>query len=311
MHRTLGLWTTGQRIGSIGHGSPVPVTAAVPARLRSCAFRGSRAVAAGLLSSDQLRGPTWRALYRDIYVHRDVPVDHALRARAALLLVPGALVSGRSAAVLWGVDLLDADDDVELTVPPGGGPVRVGGLRVHRRRLPDGWATRVGGVPVTSPEATALLVAATAPTDNAVVDLDRLVRARTVLLDEVRAVAATWKGHGSARARAACALADGLAESPQETRLRLLVVRSGLPRPVAQYVVEDGGRFVARVDFAWPDQRLALEYDGAWHGEPGQFARDRQRLNRLQAAGWRLLFVTAGDLGRPEELVARIRVALK
>ena len=106
------------------------------------------------------------------------------------------------------------------------------------------------------------------------------------------------------------ALADGLAESPQETRLRLLLVRGGLPTPVAQFVVRDGGRFVARVDLAWPDRRLAVEYDGVWHGERGQFARDRDRLNRLLAAGWRVVFVTARDLHRPQELVARVAAAL-
>ncbi|WP_448625464.1 endonuclease domain-containing protein [Geodermatophilus sp. URMC 64] len=103
-------------------------------------------------------------------------------------------------------------------------------------------------------------------------------------------------------------LADGAAESPQETRLRLLLLRSGLPAPVAQFEVRDrDGRFVGRVDFAWPDRRVAAEYDGLWHAEPGQFARDRQRLNRLQAAGWRVVHVTAADLQRPAELLARLR----
>ncbi len=68
-------------------------------------------------------------------------------------------------------------------------------------------------------------------------------------------------------------LADGLAESPQETRLRLRLHRSGLPPPVAQYEVRCDGRFVARVDLAWPEQRLALECDGAWHGAPDQLPR--------------------------------------
>ena len=67
---------------------------------------------------------------------------------------------------------------------------------------------------------------------------------------------------------------------------------------------------MARVDFGWPAQRVALEYDGLWHAEPGQFARDRERLNRLQAAGWRIVFVTAADLHHPGPLIARIATAL-
>jgi very-short-patch-repair endonuclease len=79
---------------------------------------------------------------------------------------------------------------------------------------------------------------------------------------------------------------------------------------VAQYEVRCGGRFVARVDVAWPGRRLALEYDGAWHGEARQFARDRQRLNRLTAAGWRVVSVTKDDLRRPELLLADLARAL-
>jgi very-short-patch-repair endonuclease len=92
--------------------------------------------------------------------------------------------------------------------------------------------------------------------------------------------------------------------------VRLLVLAAGLPAPVAQFEVRAGGRFVARVDFAWPEQRLALEYDGLWHAEPGRFARDRQRLNALTAAGWRVVFVTAADLHRPAALLARLSAEL-
>ncbi|WP_091537431.1 endonuclease domain-containing protein [Modestobacter sp. DSM 44400] len=67
---------------------------------------------------------------------------------------------------------------------------------------------------------------------------------------------------------------------------------------------------MARVDFAWPEHRLAVAYDGLWHGEPGQFAADRERLNRLLAAGWRVLFVTAADLRTPDRLIARIAAEL-
>ena len=92
--------------------------------------------------------------------------------------------------------------------------------------------------------------------------------------------------------------------------MRLLIGASGLPAPVAQFRVLDGGRFVARVDFAWPRQRVAVEYDGLWHGDPRQFAADRARLNRLTAAGWRVVFVTAADLRDPPALIGRIAAAL-
>jgi hypothetical protein len=89
-------------------------------------FRGSAVVAAGTLSSGELRSSAWRRLFRDVYACADVPVTHELRAAAAArLLVSGAVVSGRSAAVLWGLPLAQTDDDVELTVPPGSNVCRM------------------------------------------------------------------------------------------------------------------------------------------------------------------------------------------
>jgi G:T-mismatch repair DNA endonuclease (very short patch repair protein) len=282
----------------------------VPHSLRHAVFRGSEAVAAGLLSRRQLDGAAWRRLVQDVYVHAAVPVTHQLRAEAACLRLPDALVTGRSAAVLWGVDLADAEDDVEVTVPPTAGARRLPGVRVRRAAVPPEHCARRAGVPVTTPEATAVRLAASLPGDEAVVAVDQMIASGIVDLAPIRAVAAAVRGPGSRRARAVCGLADGLAGSPQETRLRLLIHRSGLPRPVAQFRVMDGDRFVARVDFAWPDRKVIVEYDGLWHAEDGQFARDRRRLNRLRAAGWTVVFVTAQDVRRPAELIASIAAAL-
>jgi hypothetical protein len=288
----------------------VPTPALVPDDLHDRPFRGSDAVRAGLLTPRRLRGTTWRQLFHDVYVHREVPTSHALRARGATVLLPAAVVTGVSAAVLWGVDLADESEDVEVTLPPGTHMVRVTGIRARRARLLPGHVRRLGGARVTSPEATSLRLADALPRDRAVAAVDQLVVAGRADLDEVRRLATTARGPGSARARRVAALADGQAESPQETRVRLLVLDSGLPEPVAQYRVLVEGRFVARVDFAWPDRKVALEYDGLWHAEPGQFARDRERLNRLREAGWTVVFVTAADLHDRTRLVARIAAAL-
>lgn len=273
-------------------------------------FLGRWAVEEGLLTPDRLRSSAWQRLFRGVYVHREVPVTHTLRAHAACVLLPAAVVTGRSAAVLWGVDLAGADDDVEVTVPSTSHPHRLPGLRVRRANLPREHRWRRGGVPVTTPEATAVRLAGLLTGDAGVIAVDRMVAAGVVDLSAVRTLAATLRGRGSSRARRACDLADGLAGSPQETRLRLLLRRSGLPMPVAQYRIGTDRRPVARVDFAWPEKKVALEYDGLWHAEPGQFAKDRRRLNRLTAAGWRVIFVTAADLRDPAALLQRIVAAL-
>jgi G:T-mismatch repair DNA endonuclease (very short patch repair protein) len=147
--------------------------------------------------------------------------------------------------------------------------------------------------------------------EEGVILLDRLVRAGLADLAAVRAAAAELpRSRGSRVARDVIRLADGLAESPQESRLRLLLHRAGLPAPIAQFRIFDDDGFVARVDFAYPELRLAIEYDGLWHAEPGQFAKDRRRLNRLSAAGWRVIFVTAADLRHPDRLIARLAAEL-
>jgi very-short-patch-repair endonuclease len=275
-----GLWTTGSPPFPGRQAARVPVPPRRPPELQGQVFRGSRAVAGGVLTRKELRGPAWRRLFRDVHADAALEVTHELRAiAAASVLVPGAVVSGRSAAVLWGLDVA--------------GP------------LPEE-CTRRRGVAVTTPEVTAVALARSAPLDEAVVLVDQFVASGMVDLEPVRAVAAASTGRGCRQARTAVALADGLAASPQETRLRLLLHRSTLPRPIAQFSVRNGAVFVARVDFAWPERRIAVEYDGLWHAEDGQFAHDRRRLNRLLAAGWRVVFVTAADLRRPDELLARV-----
>jgi hypothetical protein len=80
--------------------------------LSALPFLGWWAVDEGLLTVDQLRSSAWRKVFRGVFVHQEVPDSHELRARAACVLLPRAVVSGISAAVLWDVDLAGPEDDV-------------------------------------------------------------------------------------------------------------------------------------------------------------------------------------------------------
>ncbi|WP_337832299.1 endonuclease domain-containing protein [Pseudonocardia sp. TMWB2A] len=100
---------------------------------------------------------------------------------------------------------------------------------------------------------------------------------------------------GSARLDRVVALADPRAESPPETRLRLLLVLSGLPVPQVRFPLYDGrSRPWLRFDLAYPDALLAIEYDGAHHDDP----LDRIRDTRTAALGWQTLRITADGLTR-------------
>lgn len=114
---------------------------------------------------------------------------------------------------------------------------------------------------------------------------------------------------GSAHLRRFLEQVEPATESPQETRLRLALVAGGLPRPVAQHVVRTTqGRVVARVDLAYPELRVAVEYDGR-ASHPLGLARDRDRAWGLQRAGWLVVHVTAELLRRREELCRRVEEA--
>ena len=72
----------------VTHAVPMPPVAAVPAVLRYKPFRGSAAIAAGLVTARQSAGPAWARLFRDVYISAGVPVDLAVRCQAAALLLP-------------------------------------------------------------------------------------------------------------------------------------------------------------------------------------------------------------------------------
>jgi hypothetical protein len=268
----------------------------------------------GVLTRDSLRSSAWRRLYRGVYADAELPDSHGLRIAGAAILIPrSAAFSGRTAAYLHGAtSLAAAETPVEVSVPGGVrfGPVT--GLRVRQVELPESDIRTVQGHPCTSGLRTACDIARGEPLSEAVVALDVLLARVIVGKGELAEATATGRGgrRGALRMRQAVALSDGRAESPPESRLRVLLALAGIPA-VPQHTVRDSaGEFVARVDLAYPDRRIAVEYDGAWHGEKSQLSKDRRRHNRRVAAGWIVLYVTAADMHDSAGLIARIRAVL-
>jgi G:T-mismatch repair DNA endonuclease (very short patch repair protein) len=296
----------------VGQRAGVPVPPRRPEGLSGRVFRGTWAVEQGLLTPAQLRSSAWVSLRRDVYADSRLAMTHQVQAAGVSLVMPrtGAL-AGLTAAALWGApDLVGADDAVEVVVPPGVRWTPGAGVVVRTAPLDGDVVVGRRGSRLTGRVRTALDLIRRGPLEDAVVLLDQLVHAGVVGLDDVRSAAGRLpRSRGSRLAREVAGLADGLAESPQETRLRLLLLRSGLPAPVAQFRVFDADGLVGRLDFAYPDLKIALEYDGLWHGDRRAFLDDRRRLNRLNAAGWVVIHVTLEDLRRPERLAARIRAA--
>jgi very-short-patch-repair endonuclease len=151
--------------------------------------------------------------------------------------------------------------------------------------------------------------------DDLVVVADGLMRYTEPIVFQFQLADAVGTAHrlpGLRRAREALKLARDGTDSPAETRLRLALVKDGLPCPEVNYPVRpDGVRTVYRLDMAYPANHVAVEYDGAIHvGNSAQMRRDQTRRRRLEDWGWRVITATATDLHDPAEVVASVRQAL-
>jgi hypothetical protein len=271
-------------------------------------FTAQQAAVAGLSRSSLRRAVARgdaRPVLHGVLVAREVPDTVATRAAAARLVLPRrSVVSHESAAALHGVDVLPPNtslDSLPLHVVVARDedvPHRCD-VRARQALLPRGDVVVIEGVPTCSAVRTGLDLARDRSRVEAVVALDALLHAGACDIAELRRRVDGMVGWRGVRgARAALTLVEPLSESPMETRLRLCLEAAGLPRPVAQHVVcRSDGLFVARVDLAYPQCRLALEFDGAEaHGSTAAFRHDRERQNALLALGWTVLRFTAYDV---------------
>lgn len=181
--------------------------------------------------------------------------------------------------------------------------VRLTDARVHRLRdFSAEFVQWVDGVPVTTPARTLL-------------DLGACLPPRTVerLVDHACAVglvpvSALWRHridsgvqgrNGAGRLGWALrSLPEGveLAESGPEITISRVLAKYDLPAPVRQHPVCVGARRY-RLDLAWPDVKLAVEYDGRqFHSQPRDLANDRRRQRHVEAQGWQFVRVRNEDI---------------
>ncbi|WP_265443265.1 hypothetical protein [Flexivirga meconopsidis] len=195
-----------------------------------------------------------------------------------------AFLSHHTAAVLHG-GVVPAAGEVEIGTLSGR-RIRVQGLFVHRYTSPPEIVT-VRGMPVTTKVQTFLDLAARLSLVDLVVLGDSLAGRDADFPEQLRAGATRATGRGVVRARRAAKLVRARVESPQETRLRLLVVLAGLPEPTIQLELLDAEGFVVyRLDLAYGAFRLAIEYDGRAHVErQGQWEKDLLRRESVEGAG--------------------------
>jgi hypothetical protein len=275
-------------------------------------FSRAEARAAGL-TVEMLLSRRFHKICWDTYVARDVPITPLLRATAIIRLVPsGSYISHHTAAELWGA-APPPDGATHVTLPSACGRLVRQGVRSHYRKDPAQTTLRKG-LPISTPVQTFLdLAAIGVGLVDLVVVADGLIKAGHASSEMLIAAAGQGSVRGCRLARRAASLARKGVDSPQETRLRLLVVLAGLPEPRVNLIIRGAdGSWRRRYDMAYDYVRLILEYDGRQHAEDTrQWRTDIFRREELDQTRWRLVIVTSDGIYRePLRTLERVRDAL-
>jgi very-short-patch-repair endonuclease len=274
-------------------------------------FRGTAALAAGIVTPHRLR-TEFESVHRNVYIPRGQPLTPVTRAVAAWLWSGGtATVAGLSAAALHRTAWIDAWLPAELNRRSRD---TARGIIVHSDTLWDDEKCVRAGIAMTTPARTAFDLGRRKGLVAAVIRLDALAHATGLKIADVELLADRHRGaRGVGQLRRVLQIVDAGAESPYETKTRLVIRASGLPQPQTQVEARDEwGAVVARIDMGWDEWKVGVEFDGAHHWtDPAQRTHDIDRLAELEARGWTMIRVSADLLRhRPEVVIARIRRAL-
>lgn len=262
-----------------------------------------------------LRTGRIRRIQRCVYIRRSEELTPLALARAAVITsgVVDAVASHRTAARVHGISVPNGRQPEHVTVPRNQRRIRRRELICHGRALAQREVEIHSGVPVTNAARSLVDLVGDVPRLDGVWAVDDALRRRIVTRRCLATVLdARPGGRGDAMVKARIAEADGLAESILETAGRLALADGDVRLPLAQHQVLDGDRLLARLDGAYPDLKLGLEFDGvAVHGTSQAVFKDRARQNRLLELGWTLLRFTWWDVVHdPEGFVATVRRAL-
>ena len=255
------------------------------------------------------------------YGKLDASGRHGLRARAAIKQAKTAVVLSHVSALpeydapTWRIDL----DEVNLTRLDGKVGRREAGIRQHRGRVVEGDVITRNGVPVMSGTRTSLEITTIADVEPALCVVNHLLHhGHTTLAQLAERYRTMDHWPHTLTTDIVLRLADPRIESVGESRSFYLFWRHHLPMPVPQYEVRDeDGRVIARLDFAWPELGVFLEFDGKVKYEkplrPGQSASEvviaeKRREDKIrQRTGWRCIRLTWDDLEHPARTAAMIR----
>lgn len=254
-------------------------------------------------------------LHRGVYAfgHRRLCIEGRWLA-GVLAAGDGAVLSHRDAAALHRIRSRPDSRNVSVSTPAHARKVE--GLWLFARRVLEADdVTTVSGIPVTSPARTLVDIAPMLSPGQLQAALGEADRRGLLRIAEVeRALCRTKGRHGQGHARLRAALDAHAAHGVTHTRSELenrfldLILTARLPRPRLNAPAAGFS-----IDALWPAHRLVVELDGwAHHKKRAAAAWDREKTNRLQAAGYRVLRFMHGDVvHRPAYVAGQIAQALK
>lgn len=262
----------------------------------------------------RLAGGVLVRVFPGVYRVGGVPESYEQRVMAAVLAT-GGVASHRSAAALW--ELRGSErDQVEVTVHARRPPDLAGVVSHRTRQLDPVDVTLRRSIPVTTPGRTLLDLGAVAPEHVVESALEDALHRRLVSRVWLERVLDRTGRHGRdgtavlRRLVAERSVDQEPTESPIEDEFVRLIRRRGLPEPVRQYWLAPPGVRPVRVDFAYPEARVAIEIQGfVWHAGRADLQRDCEKHNLLVRLGWRLLVFTSDDVRRrPQSVVEAVRM---
>lgn len=236
---------------------------------------------------------------RGVYRVNGAPITAEQAAYAAVLSAgSGAVVGGLSAMALFG--LSEPPEVPRLTVPSKAS-ARTSGAVILRSPVGSQDQTHVGPIPCVTASRALVEVArhVTGERLDELLDgaIHRKLASSSNILGALRRAPTGWGRAGAAALRASLLpwLGPIQPESPAEARLVRRLEEWGFPAPALQHPVDVGGRHL-RLDVAWPERMVAVEYDGKAFHTPRTLEHDEEREAALRAAGWWLVRADGRDL---------------
>ncbi len=253
----------------------------------------------------RIRAGEFFRVWHGVYSAQAPDTECRLRALDLLSDVP-IVACMNTAATIYGFDT-DPDNRTHILDP--GVRIRTSrDLMVHQRIGAP--LKKIDGRLATAPAWTAVEVARTLKRPRVLAILDAALRSGTCSQAEMQNALEEQRGRrGVVSVRELLPLADARAESPMESEMRLVFIDWELPIPELQYEIRDLHGQLWRLDFAWPEFRVAAEYDSMeWHSNPVAVKHDRIKMARLQEMNWTSVPAVVDDIRKyPVELCTRIK----